>query len=187
MNKNKLVTRYAPDLYSENVDMVAIYEAQSNEIENIKAQIKTEYLNNFVKTCNLDGIRRWEKLFNILADEINDSLDFRRSRVLNKIIQQPPYTEIYLRNMLYGLFGEDKVILQIDGNNYIIKIEIETEIDGLSEDTVNNIRLLIPANMELKTLQIKKYMHLYLKKHYTHQDLTQFTYGELSQYAEANE
>ena len=187
MNREKLVTRYAPDLYSNNSDMLAIYNAQSNEISRIKVSIKTEYLNNFVKTCNLDGIRRWEKIFNILADEINDTIEFRHARILNKIIQQPPYTKIYLSQMLDGLFGEDKYTLQVEENNYIIKIDIETEINGLFDDTIENIKLLIPANMILKVIQVEKYMHMYLKRHYTHLELEQFTYGELSQYSEVIE
>lgn len=187
MDREKLVTRFAPDKYSLNSDMLAIYNAQANEIDKIKKKIKTEYLNNFIKTCNIDGIRRWEKIFNILADEIKDSLEFRKARVLNKIIQQPPYTEIYLRIMLSDLFGEDKYTLQVDGKNYIIKVDIETNIDGLFEDTIDTLRVLIPANMELKVLQVQQFLHLYLQRNYTHQQLEQFTFGELSQYSEENE
>lgn len=184
MNTSDKVLRYAPDLYIDNRDMLAVYNAQKSELTIYGQNINQAFLNNFVKYCDLDGIRRWEKIFNILADEINDSLEYRQARVLNKLVQQLPYTRIFLEQMLAGLFGEDKYTLQILNNTYIINIDIETSIDGLYEDTLRDIRNIVPANMAIHAIQVSPYMHMYLNRHYTYGEMEQFTYGELSQYAE---
>lgn len=186
MDTSDKVLRYAPDLYINNKDMLAVYNAQKTELTIEGQEAYQGFLNNFVKTCDLEGIRRWEKIFNILADEINDSLEYRKGRVLNKLMQQPPYTKIFLDQMLLNLFGENMYTLQIFENEYKIKIDIETNIDGLYQDTLENIRGIIPANMILEAIQVEQYMHLYLNRHYTYGEMEQFTYGELSQYAEEN-
>lgn len=186
MNTSEKVLRYAPDFYIDNKDMLAIYNAQSQELTVYGKKSYQAFLNNFVKKTDIEGIRRWEKIFNILADEINESLEFRQSRVLNKLIQQPPYTKIYLEQTLENLFGKDKYTLQILNKEYKIKIDIETNIDGLFEDTLINIRKLIPANMILEVIQIEEYMHLYLNRHYTYGEMEALTYGELSKNAEEN-
>lgn len=187
MNTSEKVLRFAPDLYIDNKDMLAVYNAQANELKLFGENSQRAFLNNFVKRCDKNGIKRWEKIFNILADEINDSLEYRQARVLNKLLQQPPFTKIFLEQMLENLFGKDKYTLQILNNEYIIKIDIETNIDGLYEDTLINIRNIIPANMVLQTIQVEEYMHLYLNRHYTYGEMEALTYGELSKYAEENE
>lgn len=186
MNTSEKVLRFAPEKYINNEDMLAIYKAQSKEILKSNESVATAFLNNFVKSSNLEGVRRWEKIFNILADEINESMDFRKARILNKLVQQPPYTKIYLAQTLESLFGADKYTLQILNNEYIIKIDIETDIHGLFEDTINNLRALIPANMSLQVIQVERYMHLYLNRNYTYGEMEALTYGEFSKYAEGN-
>ena len=37
--------------------------------------------------------------------------------------------------------------------------------------------------MIITKIQIEKYLHWYLNRNYTHKELEQFTYGELSRYA----
>lgn len=181
------VLRYAPaDFYDENLDMLAVYRAQGIDINIADKNSYQNFLNNFVLYCNLEGIRRWEKLFNILADEAKDSLEYRQQRVLQKLLQVPPYTKIFLEQMLESLFGADKFDLQIDENSYKISIYIETSSDDLYDDTLKNIRIIVPANMTIETIKADKYIHLYLNKHYTYGEMEQFTYGELSRYAEDN-
>lgn len=185
MNSNEKVLRFANELYSSNREMLTIYNVQSQEVFLLNNKTLQEFLNNFVLSCDLDGIRRWEKIFNILADELLETLEYRQKRVLNRLVQQPPYTKIYLERMLSGLFGEDYYALKILNNNYIIKVTIETQIDGLYKDTIETLRQLVPANMVIEALQLEQYMHMYLTKHFTHEQLENLTYGELSQYAEA--
>lgn len=186
MNTSDKVLRYAPELYIDNIDMLAVYNAQKLELIMFGQKSNQAFLNNFVKTCDLEGIRRWEKIFNILADEINDSLEYRKSRVMNKLVQQLPYTKIFLEQMLSSLFGENNYILQIINNTYIIYIDIETDIDGLYNDTIRNIRNIVPANMTIEAIQVIPYIHLYLNRYYTYEEMEQLTYGELSQYAEGS-
>lgn len=184
MNDERTIFRYAPDIYNENQTMLQIYERQHEEIDEFEVLIVQVFLNNFIKTCNVEGIRRFEKIFHIQADEINESLEYRKSRIINKFTSQLPYTKIFLEQMLEGIFGEDKYEIDVLHDQYKIRIDLETTIEGLFEQTFKDLREIIPANMVIEQILVIPYMHKYLKKYFTHGQLTQFTYGELSQYAE---
>ena len=182
MNSDEKILRYAPDIYEDNETMLEVYKQEKEEINENEVLIVQVFLNNFVKTCNEDGIKRFEKIFSILADEINESLEYRKSRIINKFTSQLPYTRLFLENMLAEIFGEEYYELDIVNNTYTVKVDIETTIDGLFNDTMKDLRQIIPANMVMEQILTKPYMHKYLKKYFTHAQLAQFTYGELSQY-----
>lgn len=183
MNNSEKIFRYVPNIYEDNATMLEVYERQKEEASEYEVLIVRTFLNNFVKTCDVEGIRRFEKIFSILADEINESLEYRKSRVINKFTSQLPYTRIFLQRMLAGIFGEEYYELDIINNSYKVRIDIETVVDGLFEETMKDLRQIIPANMIIEQILIQPYVHKYLKKYFTHAQMTQFTYGELSQYA----
>ena len=183
MNNNEKILRYAPDIYEDNKTMLEVYDQEKEEINAHEVLIVQAFFNNFIKTCDYDGIKRFEKIFNILADEINESLEYRKFRVINKFTSQLPYTRIFLERMLEGIFGKEYYELNIINNDYVAKVDIETTIDGLFEETMKDLRQIIPANMTIEQILIQPYTHRYLKKYFTHNELEQFTYGELSKYA----
>ena len=184
MNNPKIVHRLAPDIYTDNKTMLAIYDAQAKELEQYDAQIYQVFLNNLVKFCDIEGIRRFEAIFNIQADEENETLEYRRARIINKFTIQLPYTKITTKQMLDNIFGEENAQFEVIYNSYKVRIGIETEIENLIEQTISDLRReIIPANMDIETIVYQRYMHRYLKKHYTHAEMKQFTQGELSQYA----
>ena len=180
MNNSDTIFRFAPDIYEENSTMLAIYDAQSKEVNNYEAIINRVFLNNFVKHCNIEGIRRFEAIFHIQADEENDSLELRQARVINKFNQLPPFTKIFVKELLKNIFGEDSYEFDVYYNTYKTKILIESTIDGLVSETFKDLRQIIPANMTMEEIVYYPYVHGYLKRHYTHEEMQQFTHGDLN-------
>ena len=185
MNTDKKVRRYANDLYTDNKDMLAVYDAQCDELSKLEIQLNNAFNNNYVKSSNMQGVEQWEDIFNILHDS-SISIDNRKTVIINKLLQQPPFTKIWLAQYLARIFGEDMCIIVISYNDRDLYLAIETNDTNLLNDTMKDIRKLIPANMTLRKIQLEKYLHWYLKKNYTHKELRQFTYGELSKYAKRN-
>ena len=179
MNNNRPVFRLANDIYENNAEMLAIYNAQSEEVGSYEAIIQRVFLNNLVKYCNVEGIRRFEALFYIQADEINDSMELRRQRVINKFTELPPFTKIFVEQMLENVFGSGMWEFEIYYNDYKVKIGIESSIDGLVTETLKDLRQIIPANIIIEQIVYYPYTHGYLKRHYTHEQMKQFTHGEL--------
>ena len=185
MNSSDKILRFAPDIYEDenNVTMLAIYNAQSLELNNYENIISRVFLNNLVKYCNLEGIKRFEAIFYIQADEENDTLEFRKARVINKFNQLPPFTKIFVKQMLEIVFGSEKYEFDIYNDAYKVKVAIESDIEGLVSETFKDLRQIIPANMIIEQKVYFEYLHGYLKRHFTHAELSELTQGELSQYA----
>ena len=184
MNNSNTVFRFAPDIYENNETMLAVYNSQSIEINNYTAIIQRVFLNNLVKYCDLEGIRRFEALFYIQADEENETLDYRKARIIQKFTIQLPYTKIFLRNMLNEIFGEENIDIDIAYNDYELRIGIENVEQAIIDETFRQLRQeFVPANIGLTPMVYEPYMHRYLKKYYTHEQMAELTQGELSQYA----
>lgn len=180
---NEKIFRAANDKYSGNLTMLAIYDAQLEELDSNSSLIYQVFLNNFVKHADIEGVRRFEAIFYIQADEEHESLELRKARIINKFAMQLPYTKIFIKQMLQTIFGEGNTEFNVEYSQYKVKVGIETDIEGLINETMKDLRNIIPANMIIEKILYEPYMHRYLRRHYTHAQLAEFTQGELSQYA----
>ena len=182
MNSNKTILRFAPDLYNDsetNETMMAIYNAQSSEIDICETEVQRVFLNNLVNYCNVEGIRRFEKIFNIQADEEVETLEYRKARIISKFTIQLPYTKIFLRKMLFEIFGKENVDIDINYNEYDINVGIENSDENTINQTFKNLRNeIVPANMGLTPIIYEPYIHRYIRKYYTHEQLQEFTHGD---------
>ena len=77
---NEKIFRAANDKYSGNLTMLAIYDAQLQELDWNSSLIYQAFLNNFVKYADIEGVRRFEAIFYIQADEEHHTLKY----LLNK-------------------------------------------------------------------------------------------------------
>lgn len=180
MNNPRMVYRFANDIYSDNVNMLAIYEAQSEELQEYETDVQRIFFNNLVKYCDNDGLKRLEDIFNIKADETTESREFRETRLIIKFTMRLPYTVNFMKNMLESLFGADKYEFEVNYGNRHAYVGIETDIEKLITSTLEDIRQILPANMTMSFIQYIPYVHGYLRKYYTHEQMKQFTHGELN-------
>ena len=182
-NRAEIVFRLAPDIYNENDTMLEVYKVQAEQMGDYEDKIYRIFLNNYVKYADLEGIRRFEAIFHIIADEVNETIDFRRARIINKFATLPPFTKIFLEQMFANIFGEDMFIINIIYDDYRVEIDVQTEIEGLFNQTMQDVRQIIPANMELEKFMIMPYTHRYIRDYYTYRQLEELDYRELSRYA----
>jgi len=182
-SRAEIIFRLAPDIYNENQDMLDLYDAQKTELGSYEAIIYRIFLNNYVKHADLEGVRRLEAIFYIKANEVTETLEYRKARLLNKLASVPPFTKIFLKNFLNNIFGEGHVEVFIDYDNRVLRLNFENVETKLINQAMKDIRQIIPANMILEKYAVSPYTHRYLNIHYTHRQMQQFTHGELSQYA----
>lgn len=180
---NSFVFRFVPSLYSENITIKELNKSQNAEIEMLNTGANNAFKNNFIITSDIVGIRRYEAILNIIADELKDTLEFRRNRLYSKHAMIAPFTRIFLEQQLETIFGNGKWILDIDSDNYAIYIDIETSIPSLYEQTIADIAEIIPANLTVIAVSIVPYTHEYLNRNYTYEQMEQLDYEELSKYS----
>ena len=138
----QLPTWFKPVL--EYIDLMRVYGAQ---LDTLNQDAKSIYLNQFVQTADLPTIRAWEKLFGITV-RYGDTLEFRRSRLIQKFSQIVPYTYWHLRDRLTDLFGDDYT-LTVDPVACTIRIYVTSDRYGAIDLLYDLIWDVVPAHLQV--------------------------------------
>ncbi|HAG42966.1 MAG TPA: hypothetical protein DCL31_05795, partial [Clostridium sp.] len=85
-----------------------IMETEDKEFELLEKGQRRILNENFIDTATEYGIKKYETLFKIRVDDLNESLDFRKLRIKNRKLDKVPFSYRFLDNKLKNLFGEDK-------------------------------------------------------------------------------
>lgn len=123
-----------------------IARIENNELTALSVQSSRILANQFVLTADEDGILLFEKLYGITAAE-DDSLEFRRDRILGRIRLQPPLTERFLRRQLDNLIGAGQYELVINHNGYTIRLATAAENQSYAQEVSIIVNKIKPANM----------------------------------------
>lgn len=142
------VSDYVPNFYNKNEDMKAIIDSEENELETkLKLGIDQTFKNTFALTADEKGISQYENLLHIYLDENKDNLEYRRNLVLSKLDSPNLLTYNWLKNNLDKLLGVNNYQIQLDYNNYDLKIIVSNLYINTANLIYNKYRDLIPANL----------------------------------------
>lgn len=101
----------------------------------------------FILTANLTGIEKFEKLFEIRADPLTETIQFRRDRLLNRFSLLPPFTKWFLKEKLDILIGEGNYELEINYNDYTIWLSSSATDQKWYHEIRVTINIVKPCNM----------------------------------------
>lgn len=136
--------------------MPAYYDGirEMNELLNIEDSLFSKYsiefdkvkANQFIMTADLDGIEIYERILGITATT-GESLDFRRSRALNRWVDIVPYTHNALYSKIARLQGNENFKIVYDQQRYKITVITSLTIFGQVEELINTLDYMLPANL----------------------------------------
>jgi len=152
---NKLIEFLPPEIASIK-EFKEIMETEDKEFELLKKGQQRILNENFIDTATEYGIKKYEPLFKIRVDDLNESLDFRKLRIKNRKLDKVPFSYRFLDNKLKNLFGEDNYKLELLNNEYILKVEINTFDWNTFNEIIDNFRYIIPCNMVLNSTLVQK-------------------------------
>lgn len=178
------VERFRPEITKGNDDFDSLYSVQKTEIEGLHGNTRKVINNLYISTCDVDGVKRWEKFYNIKQNK-DYTLEERKAIVLNKVLYRPPFTRQRLTEILETIWGKGNYIYQLYPDDYRLIIDIDTNNPIIYLQFSKQLRNIIPANIYL-ILSIQ-YTHLYLARTYTYEAMESLTYEELSRYSEIDE
>lgn len=174
------VERFAPEIMKDNETMKSLYGVQKDEIQAIHDEIQINIDNTFLQSLNLYGIQKWEKLLR-LESNADLSINVRKELLFTKRRFRPPFTRQNLQKILESVWGNGNYTFEIYPNEFQLIIDIHTNEPEVYLKFQKYIRSLIPANMYV--IFSVQYTYLYLYRHYNYNNLSAFTYDELSKYA----
>ena len=154
-----VVYRLRPKVTEGNDTLDALYGVEYDECVRANDSIRSIFSNNFIKTANLDGVRKFEKIYYI--NERDDlGLEERREIVYSKMIYKPPFTRQRLNILLTNILGEGNFWFEINPTEFSVIVGIIKLDKTVYDKYIERIREIIPANMYL--IPSTPYTYLYL-------------------------
>lgn len=141
------ILKYWPEIYHEIDDFVALAEVQSSQVENLDNAVQQLFDDQFVMSSSPEAIKRREKLLRIQADPANESLEFRKKRILNRYQTKPPFTIRWLQQQINQLVGEGLVIVDVDVQNFILYVRADIDDAAVFKEVNHTVLTVKPANL----------------------------------------
>lgn len=146
MNREISLIGWLPEFMAQYREMKVIQDVVNPECQQACDQTEVVKDNQFICSCDLSGIKKFEELLGIspLAD---DTLETRRFRVMTRWGDDIPYTYPGLVEKFNLLIGDGRYELAEDFKNYRLDLEILLPFDGLVEDVKYLLETIVPANI----------------------------------------
>lgn len=141
------ILKYWPDFYREIDDFVVLADTEAAEVEDMEKAVQQLFDDQFVMTSSPQAIKRREKMLGIQADPANESLDFRKKRILNRYQTKPPFTIRWLQKRLDDLVGEGLTIVDVDVKNFILYVKARIDDAAVFKEVNHTVLTVKPANL----------------------------------------
>ena len=142
------IIKYLPFFMQEYLEMQEITKTEDIEFNWLIESLIKMLDNQFITTCDEDGIARFEQLLQIIPYS-NDSLEQRINRVLVLWNNKVPYTMKTLKQMLETLCGSNGYQVILNNNAYELLINTyfnDTNTLKALNDMLNRV---VPANLTI--------------------------------------
>lgn len=116
------ICKYYPPWFRRILDFQALCHTEGMELDAMAEAMDQIHKNLFVQTMDEGTTAQWEAILRILPTP-EETLEFRRLRVQNRLSLRPPFTLIFLREKLDLLFGSGNYEVEVDYTNYTLYIE----------------------------------------------------------------
>lgn len=127
--------------------------AENHEFQTIEDASEVIKDNQFILTCDENGISRFEQLLNIVPNN-NDTLNVRISRVLARWNETIPYTYRSLIEKLNIICGDGNYQIVPNFNEYEMELIVNLPLSGQVEELDYMLPYLIPANIVVKSKNV---------------------------------
>lgn len=146
MSRNVEILNYLPDFVSKIGDFKAIAIAENPEFQMVFDIAERAKSSSLIFYCDEDGIKRFEKMLDIIADEADD-LNARRYRILARWNDALPYTLRTLRARLDVICGAGNYTITEKIGQYELDIVANLPFVGQIEELERILSGVVPANL----------------------------------------
>ena len=140
------IKQYLPLIYDGVTEMEALVSSEQKLLDKIIVEYTKWHLNQYILTADEEGIKIFEDQVNILASP-DETLEYRRQRLISRVSMQPPFTMRYLRGKLDEYIGKDSWNAWVDYPNFTLYIESAAENQMWYQEIAIFINRIKPANI----------------------------------------
>lgn len=154
-----IVHRFRPIVTKGNEIYDGLYGVEYDEMTRTNESVRKVFTNNFIKTADIDGIRNFERIYNI-DENPSFSTEDRRKIVYDRMIYKAPFTRQRLDSLLKNVFGEGNYSFELDAQNFTIVVAISQLDKEVYASYIRRVREIIPSNIYL--IPSTPYTYIYL-------------------------
>ena len=137
---------FLPEFVQEYREIKHIMNSEQPEIQKLEDETEIIKNNQFILSCDIDGIVRFENLLGI-TPKPDDTLDARKSRVITRWNDSIPYTYKGLKEKLNVMCGEGNYLLIPSFNEYGLEIVVSLPLSSQADELDYMLSYMIPANI----------------------------------------
>lgn len=141
-----------PGYFRPIIEFQEILKAHGYAIDQIEEEMSKLRNNLYITTCDEETIAYYENLFGILY-RFGDTMDFRKSRVMQRFNTIAPFSIEFLRDKLTELYGEDGYILDIDPLKLILYVKVTSDRYGAVDLLYDLLWNIVPAHVQISANQ----------------------------------
>ena len=153
-----------------------ISNALNPELNLLVAAIKNAKNDQWIDSATENGVKRREKMLGIIPKD-TDTLSDRKFRLSARELEKLPYTYRVLERKIKSLCGPDGYTLDVDYNNFIIKVRVDLTSKKAYDEVELLLDKMVPENMIID-LSLLYNSNSILSK-YTHSQLSKYTHKQL--------
>ncbi len=145
MEREIQLLEYLPEISRSIKDYKVLLETETPELIQLFEELEQLQKNGFITTADLQGIKRWEQLLNIIPDSID--LEERRATVLGRWNRSLPYTLHRLKECLDVLVGRNGYQIDLQPQAYLFELFAEDQPLSMLHTMRSLVKEMLPANL----------------------------------------
>lgn len=141
-----------PEWFQNVVEFNQLLETEAIELEEVENSIRSVKNNCYIQTADEATILLYERRFGISYQ--GESLEYRRSRIMQRYNTVVPFTIGFLKDRLTELYGSQGFEVSVDGENSLITIKITSDRYGAVNLLYDLLWDILPAHMQIIASQV---------------------------------
>lgn len=144
-----------PEWFKNILEFNKLLEVEEVELEAVEESIRSVRNNCFIQTADENTILLYEKRFGI-AYQYGETLEYRKSRILQRYNTVVPFTIGFLRNRLAELYGPDGYTLSVNSKTCLLTVKVTSDRYGAVNLLYDLLWDIIPAHIQIIASQEAK-------------------------------
>lgn len=167
---------YLPEFLRQVQEIVVHADAENAELEKLWKAIETAWNDQFLYTMGEYGIKRWERMLNIIPLSTDD-LEDRRFRIINRLNTMASYTYREVDEHLNNMCGAGNYTMEYLAEIWTLKVRLSLRKARQLNELKRWLEEIIPMNI-LLDIDLMYNTHKILGQ-FSHAFLGMYMHGQL--------
>lgn len=137
---------YLPEIYFGVLEMEELMDTENYAFNELFEIVQDAQNDQYVLRATSRGLQAMESMLGIYASA-DDSTEFRRERLINRLAKDVVYTVNALKARLNNILSVGSYAISQDFNAYTFNITISTGTFGMIQEVKNTLAEIVPANL----------------------------------------